>query len=133
MRTMHLAGRIGRLLGVMCLGLWLTGCFPTAVITSEYLEARREATREFAAPVDRVWPATLQALRDLQIAVKDSIRDSTGGDIEGTWGAKGHVAVKVDVTGPAATRVRVSAGDFSNRDAPESILNRIAAVLQTMP
>jgi hypothetical protein len=133
MREMCVAGRVGRLVGVVWLGLWLAGCVPAAVFTGEYLEAKREASRDYPASLDRVWPAALQALRESRAQIRNSIRDNIGGDIDGTWPGEGPLAVRMEQTGPNATRVKVSIGDRGNREVAESVLTRIAVALQTIP
>lgn len=130
---MHNAWRTGRLSGVIWLSLWLSGCVPAAVLTGSYLEAKGEVSRDFAAPLDRVWPAALEALRESRAEVRDSVRDNRGGDIDGTWPSAGPLVVRMEQTGDAVTQVRVRIGEYGNREATESLFGRISAALRTQP
>jgi hypothetical protein len=117
--------------------MWLpvlaSGCVPAAVLTGSYLEAKREVSRDFAAPLDRVWPATLAARRDSRAEVRDSVRDNLGGDIDGTWPGAGPLVVRMEQTAGGVTQVRMRIGEYGNSEATESLFGRISATLQEQP
>lgn len=103
----------------------LSGCVPTAVMANRALEGRAEDSRLFAAGIERVWPATLAALGQLQVLVTKTAQDSLGGDIDGVWPGGDVVVVRLDQSGERQTRVRVRVGGVRDRDATGRIFASI--------
>jgi hypothetical protein len=98
-----------------------SGCVPAAVMASRALEERAEDSRLISAGVDRVWPAALAALRQLQVQVTRTLRDELGGDIDGIWPGGDAVVVRMDQAGEGQTRVRVRVGAMRNREVIDRI------------
>ena len=105
------------LLAMVTLMPLLSGCVPTALMASRALEERAEDSRLFPASIQRVWPATLSALGQLQVRVTKTAVDSQGGDIDGVWPGGDAVVVRLDQSGEGQTRVRVRVGGVRDRDA----------------
>jgi uncharacterized protein DUF3568 len=105
------------LLAMVALMPLLSGCVPTALMASRALEERAEDSRLFPAGIARVWPATLAALRQLQVQVTNTAQDNLGGDIDGVWPGGDAVVIRVDQSGEGQTRVKVRVGGVRDRDA----------------
>jgi hypothetical protein len=103
----------------------LAGCVPALVMTGNALESRAEDSRVFLADLNRVWPATLTAMRQLQVVVNRNIRDNLGGDIDGLWPGGDVVVIRLEQTEPGRTRVTVRVGGIRDRDATDLIFAKI--------
>jgi hypothetical protein len=112
-------------LGMVALIPLVAGCVPTALMVDQALEARAEDSRVFLAGLDRVWPATLTAMRNLQVGVTRNIRDNLGGDIDGVWPDGNAVSIRLEQPEVGRTRVTVRVGGVRNRDAPNLIFAKI--------
>jgi len=113
------------LLGMVALTPLLAACVPAALMVDRAVEARAEDSRLFPASLDRVWPATFAALRQLQMQVTRSVRDNLGGDIDGVSPGGETVTVRLEQSGEGQTRVRVRVGGIRNRDATDLIFAKI--------
>jgi hypothetical protein len=103
----------------------LAGCIPAAVMTGHALESRAEDSRVFLANFDKVWPATLAALRQLQVGVTRNVRDNLGGDIDGVWPGGDAVVIRLEQPEEGRTRVTVRVGGIRDRDATDLIFAKI--------
>ncbi len=113
------------LLGMVALMPLLAACVPAALMVDRAVEARAEDSRLFPASLDRVWPATLAAMRQLQMQVTNSVRDNLGGDIDGVSAGGETVTVRLEASGEGQTRVRVRVGEMRDRDATDFIFAKI--------
>lgn len=118
---------------LMALGLvlaLLTGCAAMAVVgvaavgTGTYAYANGELKREYPAPLDHTWAATVQSLQALQVEVVDSHKDQAGGRIEGLWYWKSTKLI-FESKPDEITLVKIRVGTFGDRDASEQIGNEI--------
>ena len=119
--------RVGNalLLGMIALMPLLAACVPAALMADNALEARAEDSRVFLASLDRVWPATLAAMRQLQMQVTKSVRDNLGGDIDGVSSGGDAVVIRLEQSEEGRTRVTVRVGGIRNRDATDFIFAKI--------
>ena len=92
--------------------------------------ANRELEQVHAAPYDRVWDATLRALRTLNIAVSDTQKDQISAKAVGTRADGTAVVVSVLPVTKDSTSVRVRIGNFGDRSASERIQGQIAVNLK---
>jgi hypothetical protein len=109
------------------------GCVPAALATRNYLEGRADASRDFRAPLDRVWPATLAALKDLGASVQQNVQDNLGGDLAGVWPGGRTFSVRVNQTDGATVSVQVQVGEMRDSEAIDSVFARIAGNLRSAP
>ena len=92
--------------------------------------AKGELEQVHPAPYDRVWDATLRAMRTLNITVSETQRDpisakATGVKLDGT-----SVVVTVLPVTRDSTSVRVRIGTFGDRPESERIQGQIAVALK---
>ena len=93
--------------------------------------AKGELEQVHAAPYDRVWDATLSALRTLNIAVSDTQKDQISAKAVGARAADGTaVVVTVLPVTKDSTSVRVRIGNFGDRPTSERIQGQIAVALK---
>jgi hypothetical protein len=123
--------------GFLAAALWafplLQGCFDTAVVVDHALVDKAEETRVFADGPDAVYAATLEALRQLRVEVKKTVRDNLGADIDGTGPTGESVTVRLDRSGERQTAVRARIGRWGNRDAAARLFALIAEKLPPRP
>ena len=92
--------------------------------------AKGELEQVHAAPYDRVWDATLRALRTLNIATSETQKDQISGKVVGTRADGTAVVVSVLPVTKDSTSVRVRVGNFGDRPAAERIQGQIAVDLK---
>ena len=118
---------------LMALGLvltLLTGCAVVAVVgaaavgTGTYAYVNGELKREYPAPLDHTWAATVQSLQALEVEVINSQKDQAGGEIKGLWYEKSTKLI-FESKPDEITQVKIRVGTFGDRDASERIGNEI--------
>jgi len=92
--------------------------------------AKGELEQVHAAPYDRVWDATLRALRTLNIAVTETQKDQISAKAVGARADGTAVVVSVLPVTKDSTSVRVRIGNFGDRPASERIQGQIAVTLK---
>jgi hypothetical protein len=93
--------------------------------------AKGELEQVHAAPYDRVWDATLRALRTLNIAVSDTQKDQISAKAVGARADGTAVVVSVLPVTKDSTSVRVRIGNFvGDRPASERIQGQVAVMLK---
>jgi len=92
--------------------------------------AKGELEQVHAAPYDRVWDATLRALRTLNIAVSDTQKDQISAKAVGARADGIAVVVSVLPVTKDSTSVRVRVGNFGDRPTSERIQGQIAVTLK---
>jgi len=92
--------------------------------------AKGELEQVHAAPYDRVWDATLRALRTLNIAVSETQKDQISAKAVGAMADGTAVVVSVLPVTKDSTSVRVRIGNFGDRPASERIQGQIAVTLK---
>jgi hypothetical protein len=78
---------------------------------------------------ERVWSASLDALKQMNITVIKSQKDDLGGTIAARRADDTAVNLKVEPTGKDTTTVKVRIGTFGDKAASEAIQERIVAAL----
>ena len=92
--------------------------------------AKGELEQVHAAPYDRVWDATLRALRTLNIAVSDTQKDQISAKAVGARMDGTAVVVTVLPVTKDSTSVRVRIGNFGDRPTSERIQGQVAVILK---
>ena len=92
--------------------------------------AKGELEQVHAAPYDKVWEATLSALRTLNITVSETAKDQISAKAIGAKSDGTSVTVSVLPVTKETTSVRIRIGTFGDRPASEQIQGEIAVVLK---
>jgi len=136
MRPSHWLQRVGPIVLLLMAGT-LQGCAlillggGAAGGAAGVAYAKGELEQVHAAPYDRVWDATLSALRTLNIAVSDTQKDQISAKAVGARAADGTaVVVTVLPVTKDSTSVRVRIGNFGDRPTSERIQGQIAVALK---
>ena len=92
--------------------------------------SKGEQEQVHAAPYDKVWEATLSALRTLNISVSETAKDQISAKAIGAKSDGTSVTVSVLPVTKETTSVRIRIGTFGDRPASEQIQGEIAVVLK---
>jgi len=95
--------------------------------------AKGEMEQVHAAPYNKVWDATLSALRTLNITVSETQKDQISAKALGTRSDGTSVVVSVLPVTKDTTSVRVRIGTFGDRPASERIQAQVAVALKETP
>ena len=95
--------------------------------------ARGEMEQVHAASYNKVWDATLSALRTLNITVSETQKDQISAKAIGAKSDGTDVVVSVLPVTKDTTSVRVRIGTFGDRPASEQIQGEIAVLLKKSP
>ncbi|MBI3988615.1 MAG: DUF3568 family protein [candidate division NC10 bacterium] len=122
-------------LALLSVSLMLEGCTllvagaagGTGAGTVAYIKGELKAT--YAAPLNRTWEASLDALKALDIQVSRAEKDAAGGTIEARRADGTSVKLSVEPAGPDTTTVKVRIGTFGDQEASQAIHRQIAAHL----
>jgi hypothetical protein len=92
--------------------------------------ANGELEQVHAAPYDKVWDASLRALRTLNIRVSETQKDKISAKAVGAKSDGTSVVVSVLPVTKDTTSVRIRIGTFGDRPASEQIQGEIAVMLK---
>ena len=92
--------------------------------------AKGELEQVHAATYDKVWDASLSALRTLNIGVSETQKDQISAKAVGAKSDGISVVVSVLPVTKDTTSVRVRVGTFGDRPASEQIQGEIAVILK---
>jgi hypothetical protein len=95
--------------------------------------ARGEMEQVHAASYNKVWDATLSALRTQNITVSETQKDQISAKATGAKSDGTSVVVSVLPVTKDTTSVRVRIGTFGDRPASEQIQGEIAVLLKKTP
>ena len=120
------------LLLLLCaLIMGLNGCSGVTVGTNEAAGTYNYVTNslqvDYDAPLSRVWPATLAAVKQLNLETDVKNHDGLGGLINGTMADGKTFSVKLDRKSAKLTTVTVRVGTFGNMDKSKAIHETILA------
>ena len=114
--------------------LWLSlaGCAPliffgvgTVAGVGGYKWSKGGLTVIFQAPYMEVWDATLNALRTMNIQIKNKKHDLTAGKIEANRADGKSVTVSLEYKSTKETEVTIRVGFLGDRSASEAIKEEI--------
>lgn len=129
-----MAKRSMRLMGLGLALVLLSGCAAAALVgagagAGTYAYLNGELKREYKAPLDHTWAATVQSLKDLEVRVLDSEKDQLGGKIDARLYDGRSVKLTVEAKENDITLVKIRVGTFGDQHISEligdSIQNRI--------
>jgi len=120
---------------LLLLSFILQGCVLLAIGTGAaagagavaYIKGELQTT--YAAPLEQAYQATLNALEDLDYRILSTQKDGTEGEIEAKRVGGDSVKVKLSVSGPETTLVKIRVGIFGDEAASRTIERRIASRL----
>jgi len=92
--------------------------------TVAYVKGELQTT--YAAPFNRTWDASIEALKDLGITIYNTKKDATEGDIEATKADGTKVKINLKPKGQDITVVKIRVGIFGDEEVSRTISNQIS-------
>jgi len=93
--------------------------------------AKAELEQVYAAPYDKVWDATLRALRTMNVTVSETHKDPISAKAAGVKSDGTSIVVSVLPVTRDSTSVRVRVGTFGDRPESERIHGQVALALKS--
>lgn len=112
--------------------VWAAGCTAlaigaaaaaAAVGTYVYTEGRLESVEE--APLDKVYNATVQAMKDMQFEMKEERKDALEARVVALRADKTEIKIAMESKSDTTTEVRIRVGVFGDEKDSAEILQRI--------
>jgi len=126
--------RFRSLLILLGISVALSGCVAAVVAgagagagTVAYIQGEHQQVHD--AKFESVWTATVNSLKQMQIAVVKTTKDALGGSIEAKRADGTAVTIKVEPVGGDAARVKIRIGNFGDKAGSELIQTKISANL----
>jgi hypothetical protein len=107
----------------------VAGAAAAAVGVGTYVFVKGNLKRNYDAPVDRVWEATLQSLQELKLKVESKDHDAFGGVIKGKMADGKSFEIKLARLGEKSTEVGVRIGVMGDQTKSEAIHSKIHSKL----
>ena len=107
----------------------VAGATAAAVGVGTYVYIKGELKRNYDAPVDKVWEATLLALDELKLTAESKRHDAFGGVIKGKMADGKSFEIQLARLGEESTEVGVRIGVFGDRNKSEAIHDKILSQL----
>jgi hypothetical protein len=113
-----------------CSKKWVAiGAAAAAVGAGAYYYVKGDLKRNYEAPMDKTWDATVKALETLKINVESQQHDALSGVIKGKLADGKSYTVNVKRLGEDLTEVGVRVGTFGDRERAETIHEKILSYL----
>jgi len=117
------------LIGLNACGYILVGTLAAGAGAGTYFFVKGNLKRDYEAPVERMWEATLQAVEELRLATESKRHDAFGGEIKGVMANGDSFQIELKRLGENWTEVGVRIGTFGDRTKSEAIHEKILSKL----
>ncbi|MGD9042348.1 MAG: DUF3568 family protein [Desulfobacterales bacterium] len=113
-----------------CSRKWaVIGAAAAAVGTGAYFYIKGDLKRNYEAPMDKTWDATINAVEALKLNVESQNHDALTGIIKGKMADDKSFEINLKRVGENLTEVGVRIGTFGDRGRSETIHNKIHSLL----
>jgi hypothetical protein len=113
-----------------CSRKWVAiGAAAAAVGAGTYYYIKGDLKRNYEAPMDKTWDATIKALDALKINVESEQHDALTGVIKGKLADGKGYTVNLKRLNESSTEVSVRIGTFGDRERAEAIHDKILSSL----
>jgi len=117
------------LIGLNACGYVLIGALAAGGGTGTYFFYKGNLKRDYEAPVERMWEATLQAVEELRLSTESKRHDAFGGEIKGVMADGERFQIELERLSNTWTELGVRVGIFGNRTRSEAIHDKILSKL----
>jgi Protein of unknown function (DUF3568) len=112
-----------------CTRYVVAGAAAAGVGAGTYFFVKGNLKMNYEVPVEGVWEATLQAVKELGLTVESKKHDAFGGIIKGKLADGTNFEIKLERLGEKSTEVGVRIGVFGHRSKSEAIHDKILSKL----
>jgi len=113
-----------------CSRKWaVIGAAVAAVGAGTYYYVKGDLERNYEAPMDKTWEATIKSIEELKLTVESQKHDARSGVIKGKMADEKGFEINLKRMGENLTEVGIRIGTFGDRVRSEAIHNKIHSVL----
>jgi hypothetical protein len=113
-----------------CSRKWaVIGAAAAAVGAGTYYYVKGDLKRNYEAPMDKTWEATVKSVEELKLAVESQQHDALSGVIKGKMADEKGFEINLKRVGENLTEVGVRIGTFGDREKSEAIHSKIHSKL----
>ena len=121
-----------------CLLIALSGCSRQLLLfggaaaaagAGTYAYIKGDLKRNYEAPMDKAWAATLQAVEELKLKIESKEHDAFSGSIKGKMADDTSFAINLKRLAETSTEIGVRIGAFGDKQKSEAIHSKILSKL----
>jgi hypothetical protein len=113
-----------------CSRKWaVIGAAAAAVGAGTYYYVKGDLKRNYEAPMDKTWEATIKSIEELKLTVESQKHDALSGVIKGKMADEKGFEINLKRIDENLTEVGVRIGTFGDRGRSEAIHNKIRSML----
>jgi hypothetical protein len=113
-----------------CSRKWaVIGAAAAAVGAGTYYYVKGDLKRNYEAPMDKTWEATIKSIEELKLTVESQNHDALSGVIKGKMADEKGFEINLKRLGENSTEVGVRIGTFGDREKSEAIHDKIHSKL----
>ena len=113
-----------------CSRKWVViGAAAAAVGAGTYYYIKGDLKRNYEAPMDKTWEATIKSVEALKLTIESQKHDALSGVIKGKMADEKGFEINLKRMGENLTEVGIRIGTFGDRVRSEAIHNKIHSVL----
>jgi hypothetical protein len=113
-----------------CSRKWaVIGAAAAAVGAGTYYYVKGDLERNYEAPMDKTWEATIKSIEELKLTVESQKHDALSGVIKGKMADEKGFEINLKRLGENSTEVGVRIGTFGDREKSEAIHDKILSKL----
>ena len=113
-----------------CSRKWaVIGAAAAAVGAGTYYYVKGDLKRNYEAPMDKTWEATIKSVEELKLTVESQKHDGLNGVIKGKTADEKGFEINLKRLGDNSTEVGVRIGTFGDRAKSEAIHDKIHSKL----
>jgi len=113
-----------------CSRKWaIIGAAATAVGVGTYAYIKGDLKRNYEAPIDKAWEATVEAVEELKMPIESKQHDAFNGIIKGKMAAGKSFEINLKRLGETSTEIGIRIGTFGDRQKSEAIHDKILSKL----
>jgi hypothetical protein len=113
-----------------CSRKWaVIGAAAAAVGAGTYYYFKGDLKRNYEAPMDKTWEATIKSVEELKLTVESQKHDAFSGVIKGKTADEKGFEINLKRLGENSTEIGVRIGTFGDREKSEAIHDKIHSKL----
>jgi hypothetical protein len=113
-----------------CSRKWVVlGGAAAAVGVGTYAYIKGDLKRNYEAPIDKAWEATVKAVEELKMTIESKQHDAFSGIIKGKMADGKGFAINLKRLGETSTEIGIRIGTFGDRQKSEAIHDKILSKL----
>ena len=119
---------------ICCLVIGLSACSrkwvilggaAAAVGVGTYAYIKGDLKRNYEAPIDKAWDATVTAVEELKMPIESKQHDAFSGTIKGNMADGKSFVINLKRLGETSTEIGIRIGTFGDRQKSEAIHDKI--------